>query len=132
MKCSAAAAGFVAALLASHLSGQTPSAPGSGEAPQPLRWTAAQDHQNMMDQLGIKTLRHGPSGQPGATNSANYDQAKANPYPDWPEVLTLKNGGKITTAEGWWKERRPEIVEDFEREVIGRVPAGAPKCCASR
>ena len=22
----------------------------------------------------------------------------------------------------WWNERRPEIVEDFEREVLGRVP----------
>ena len=27
----------------------------------------------------------------------------------------------------WWKRRRPEIVEDFEREVLGRVPRNAPK-----
>src|SRR6476646_1896324 len=27
----------------------------------------------------------------------------------------------------WWKQRRPEIVEDFEREVIGRVPKDVPK-----
>ena len=26
----------------------------------------------------------------------------------------------------WWQQRRPEIVEDFEREVIGRVPANVP------
>jgi hypothetical protein len=26
----------------------------------------------------------------------------------------------------WWKQRRPEIVEDFEREVYGRVPRNAP------
>jgi hypothetical protein len=43
-----------------------------------------------------------------------------------PEVLRLKNGDLVTTAEIWWKQRRPEIVEDFEREVIGRVPANAP------
>ena len=27
----------------------------------------------------------------------------------------------------WWQQRRPEIVEDFEREVIGRVPKNVPK-----
>jgi hypothetical protein len=77
--------------------------------------------------LGIIRLRPGPSGQTGATNSANYDPAKANPFPDLPELLTLKNGQKVTTAEMWWKQRRPEIAEDFEREVIGRVPKSVPK-----
>jgi hypothetical protein len=81
-----------------------------------------QDHQNMKEQLGIKALRPGPSGRAGVTNAANYDPAKANPYPDLPDPLTLKNGQKVTTAETWWKLRRPEIVEDFEREVLGRVP----------
>ena len=27
----------------------------------------------------------------------------------------------------WWQQRRPEIVEDFEREIIGRVPKNVPK-----
>jgi hypothetical protein len=81
----------------------------------------------MMDQLGITRLRLGPSGQPGATNSANYDPAKANPFPDFPEVLTLKSGQKVTTPEMWWKQRHPEIVEEFEREVVGRVPKHVPK-----
>jgi hypothetical protein len=92
-----------------------------------LNWTAQQDHKNMLEQLGITRLRPGPSGQPGAPNSANYDPAKANPFPDLPDVLTLKNGRKVTSAEVWWRERRAEIVEDFEREVIGRVPKNAPK-----
>src|SRR5690606_13230272 len=26
----------------------------------------------------------------------------------------------------WWTHRRPEIVEDFEREVVGRVPDNVP------
>ena len=81
----------------------------------------------MMEQLGITRLRPGPSGQPGTTNSANYDPAKANPFPDLPEVLTLKNGQNVTAAAMWWKQRRPEIVEDFEREVIGRVPQNVPE-----
>ena len=98
-----------------------------GQAPEPLNWTTPQDHQNMMEQLGVKALRPGPSGRAGAPNEANYDPAKANPFPDLPDPLTLKNGEKVTTAEMWWKQRRPEIVEDFEREVIGRVPKEVPK-----
>ena len=93
---------------------------------QPVSWTAAEDHQNMMDQLGIKALRPGPSGNESQPNHANYDESLANPFPNLPDVLTLKNGTKVTTAEMWWKQRRPEIVEDFEREVIGRIPKSVP------
>ncbi|WP_069658947.1 glucuronyl esterase domain-containing protein [Arcticibacter eurypsychrophilus] len=93
----------------------------------PVNFTADQDHQNMMKQLGIKTLRNGPSGDESAPNHANYDEALANPYPDLPEALTLKNGKKVTTADMWWKQRRPEIVEDMEREVYGRIPSVVPQ-----
>jgi hypothetical protein len=91
------------------------------------KWTTAEDHQNMMAQLGIRKLRPAPSGNAGAPNQANYNEATANPYPDLPEVLTLKNGHKVTSADAWWKQRRPEIVEDFDREVLGRVPRNVPK-----
>jgi hypothetical protein len=87
----------------------------------------AEDHKNMMDQLGIKALRPGPSGNESQPNHANYDEATANPFPNLPEVLTLKNGKKVTTASVWWSQRRPEIVEDFEREVLGRIPKTTPK-----
>lgn len=90
-------------------------------------WTAAQDHKNMTEQLGIVRLRPGPSGRTGATNEANYDPARANPFPNLPDPLTLKNGQKVTTPEMWWKQRRPEIVKDFETEVYGRLPAQIPK-----
>lgn len=80
----------------------------------------------MKEQLGITRLRPGPSGNANATNAANYDITKANPFPNLPEVLTLKNGQKVTTADLWWKQRRPEIVEDFEREIVGRVPQHVP------
>src|SRR5581483_1485955 len=74
-------------------------------------WKAEDDHRNMMEQLGIKSLRPGPSGNESAPNHANYDEAKANPYPNLPDVLKLKNGKKVTTASMWWDRRRPEIVE---------------------
>jgi len=98
-----------------------------GSLPPPQNWTAAEDHRNMMDQLGIKALRPGPSGTETAPNHANYDESTANPFPILPDALTLKNGKKVTTAAMWWNQRRPEIVEDFEREVLGRVPRTVPK-----
>jgi hypothetical protein len=97
----------------------------AGVAP-PKMWTAQQDHQDMMDQLGIKALRPGPSGSEAAPNHANYDESLANPYPNLPDVLTLKDGKKVTSA-AMWTARRKEIVEDFDREVLGRVPNDVPK-----
>ncbi len=88
---------------------------------------AEQDHQNMMDQLGIKVLRPGPSGNEKAPNHANYDQAKANPYPDLPDPLTMNDGQKVTNAQMWWDKRRPEIVEMLEKYVYGRAPNHVPK-----
>jgi hypothetical protein len=38
----------------------------------------------------------------------------------------LKSGKKVTTTGMWWQQRRPEIVEDFERELYGRVPKNGP------
>src|SRR5438045_788133 len=95
--------------------------------PPPVTFTAEQDHRDMMDQLGIKQLRPGFSGDESAPNHANYDPASANPFPKVPDALTLKNGKKVTTPETWWQQRRPEIVEDYEREVYGRVPKNMPK-----
>ena len=98
----------------------------SGQYPPPVKFTAEQDHQNMMDQLGIKSLRPGPNGNETAPNHANYDESLATPYPDLPDLLTLKNGKKVTTPEIWWKQRRPEIVEDMEKEIYGRMPKNIP------
>jgi hypothetical protein len=117
-------AGLVLLTLISGLLAQQPS---TGSAPEPKSWTLDEDHQNMMNQLGIKRLRPGPSGWEGKPNQANYDEATANPFPNLPEVLTLKNGKRVTKAKDWWNKRRPEIVEDFEREVLGRIPPNVPK-----
>jgi len=94
---------------------------------QDLRALTAEDHQNMMDQLGIKALRPGPSGDENAPNHANYDEARGNPFPKLPAALVTNDGRQVTTAQMWNAVRRPEIVEMFEREVIGRVPKNAPK-----
>jgi hypothetical protein len=95
--------------------------------PPAVNWTADQDHQNMMDQLGIKALRPGPSGNEADPNHANYDESKANPYPNIPDPLLTNDGKKISTPEMWWKVRRPEIAEAMSREVYGFVPKNVPR-----
>jgi hypothetical protein len=93
----------------------------------PLELTAEQDHKLMMEKLGITSLRPGANGRdPNAPNAANYDESKGNPYPALPEVLVLQNGKPVKDAKAWWKKRRPELVELFDREVYGRVPKHVP------
>ena len=95
--------------------------------PPPVQMTAQEDHKRTMDLLKIKSLRRGADGRnTKAANAANYDEAKANPYPKLPDPLVLKNGDKVTTAEVWTKKRRAEILEDFDGEVYGRVPKVTP------
>src|SRR4051794_5467028 len=87
----------------------------------PVEMTAEQDHQLMMDKLGIKALRQGANGRdPSAPNAANYDESKANPYPQLPDPLLLVNGKRVKSARDWWKKRRPELLELFSREIYGR------------
>ncbi len=86
------------------------------------------DHQQMLSQLGITTLRQGANGSdPKAPNAANYDESKANPFPELPDPLVLKNGEKVKSSKVWWDTRRAEIMEDFDREIYGRTPENLPK-----
>jgi len=110
------------------LRGENPSNQTTSDHLQPpVQLTAEQDHQRLMDLLNIKELRPWVNGlDPNATNLPNYDESKANPYPNLPDPLVLKDGRRVTTPEMWWKERRPEIIEDFDREIYGRVPENIP------
>ncbi len=98
----------------------------SSKYPKPVNFTAQQDQQNMMQQLGIKQLRPGPSGNENAPNHANYDESKANPCPELPDVLTTNAGKKVTSADMWWKDRRPELVAAIEKELYGKLPSKIP------
>ena len=97
------------------------------DAKTPVVFTTQQDHQNMLDQLGITKLRPGRSSNADSPNVANYDEAKANPYPELPEILKTAAGETVDTPEAWWKKRRPEIVELLESEVYGRIPENVPE-----
>ena len=75
----------------------------SSKYPRIVTFTQQQDHDNMMKQLGIIELRPGPSGNDSDPNHANNNESLANPCPQLPEILTTKNGKKVTTADQWWK-----------------------------
>ncbi len=119
---------ILVAALFSTLAFSASAQDGKPADPAPRRLTAQQDHKLMMEALKIESLRRGADGRNrNAANAANYDESKANPYPNLPDPLTLKNGETVTAPEQWWNKRRPEIVEDFDREVYGRVPMDVPK-----
>ncbi len=122
---------LAAVVAASLLASVVPLIPGAGPAvvaaqaggrgfPPPVVFKGDGDHQNMMEQLGIKALR--PGANPN--NPDTFDEAHANKYP-LPEMMVMKNGTKVTNARQW-KVRRAEIQEDFEREVYGRIPQNVP------
>ena len=80
----------------------------------------------MMDLLGIRELRPGASASGNGPNPVNYDESKANIYPNLPDPLLLNNGKRVTSAKVWWNVRRPQLVELFDPEILGRVPAHLP------
>jgi hypothetical protein len=88
------------------------------------RLTAEQDRERMLGLLGLKEadMRHRPASDPKAADATNYDEAKANVYPKLPDPLVFRNGKRVTTSDEWWFHRRKEIWDDFDREVLGRVP----------
>jgi catechol 2,3-dioxygenase-like lactoylglutathione lyase family enzyme len=101
--------------------------PSSTAPPPPVQLSAEQDHQRVLDQLHITSLRPAADHDAASPNAVNYDEAKANPYPKLPNPLVLNNGKHVTSAKVWWTQRRPQIVEAFDRDVYGRVPAHVPK-----
>lgn len=85
-------------LLAAPLAAQIASAP---EAAQRLAW------REQANELG----RH-----------LNYDESKVGSL-TLPDPLLTQAGRRVATAEVWWRERRPEILQLFSDEVYGRAPA---------
>lgn len=84
------------------------------------------DYQQMLKAIGVSNVRPGPSGNVSASNPANIDESKATTYTSLPNPLIFKNGSKVNSSKLWTK-RRLEILEDFDREIYGRVPKNIPK-----
>jgi len=100
-----------------------PATPAQPAAPTPAQLANQAELRRIMDQLKISGI---PPGAVSA-NIATYDEATANPYPTLPDPLTMKNGQKVTTAAMWKTRRRPELIEEFQREIYGRTPKTVPR-----
>src|SRR4030042_401761 len=98
----------------------------SKQAMDSLRKLTQEDYAQMLNQLGITSVRPGPSGTPDQPNQANYDESKATQYTSVPDPLILNNGKSVKSSKVWWKKRRPELIELFNKELYGRVPQNVP------
>lgn len=85
------------------------------------------EHRREMELLHLKALRSPRNAlDPDAPNAANYDPAKANPYPRKSDVLREEGGAEVTSPAVWWAERRPEIVKAAEDAIYGHMPDHVP------
>jgi hypothetical protein len=111
----------------------TPPAPRPAQAATPATEQSAiaaaceKDQRRLLDLLGIKELRHPADNDPKSPYVTNYEESKAKVCRDLPDPLKLKNGKPVTSAKMWWSARRPEIVADFDREILGETPVNLPK-----
>ncbi len=55
------------------------------------------------------------------TGHMNDDLKSIRPY-TLPDALTMQDGRKVETAEQWFKERRPELLNLFDTEMFGKAP----------
>src|SRR6185503_8247974 len=87
---------------------------------------SATERTREMKLLGIAELQPPATaydiGKPG---NANYDETSANPYPNLPPLLVLKDGTPVRTAAQWQK-RRAEIKAVFDENIYGKYPAVIP------
>ena len=67
-----------------------------------------------------------PAAPPGPENKT--DESIATPVGmKYPDPLVLNNGQPVKDAATRRNQRRPEIFEEFARDVYGRIPANTPK-----
>ena len=51
----------------------------------------------------------------------NYDESKVPAY-TLPALMVSEEGKSIKDARSWRRERRPELIDLFEKEVYGKAP----------
>ncbi len=72
-------------------------------------------HFGLLMAIGPAVTAHAQPAQP------NYDESKVPEY-SLPDPLVMNGGGRVTNAQTWWQQRRPEILTLFQREMYGRSP----------
>jgi hypothetical protein len=75
-----------------------------------LLYELSGDYERMF--IAIGTGKHAES---------NFDDTKVGAY-TLPDPLKLANGERVTSAEMWTRQRRPELIKLFEDNMYGHVP----------
>lgn len=110
-------------LLATRTCGQATAKTDDGRLPPP----GALGNADNVPHIGGRDANGNPVRLAKASGHvSNYSEEKVAPY-TLPDPLTCFNGERVSTAETWWKQRRPEILEFYRAEIYGRVPPNAPK-----
>jgi len=105
--------------------GTTPEACPAAPPAGPVAMASAAERAREMKLLGITAMQPAIGAyEPNKPCNANYDEARANPYPGLPPLLTMRDGAKVTRAT--WPRRRAEIQALFDDEVYGRYPTHIP------
>jgi len=120
---------FAALALTAHAQQSAPAAPPRFPTPEEraaISAASAAERSREVKALGISAMQPPATaydiGKPG---NANYDETKANPYPNLPVLLVMKNGKNVTTS-AQWTARRNELLDLFAENVYGKYPAHIP------
>ena len=115
---------LIAALLLGPAAAQTfPSA----EERAAIAAASGAERDRALKLLAISDMQPGATaydiGKPG---NANFDESKANPFPNLPDLLTFQNGTIVKTA-AHWEKRKAEIKALFDENVYGKYPGAHPQ-----
>jgi hypothetical protein len=120
---------FAALALTTHAQQTAPAAPPRMPTPEERAATSAAsaaERNRELKLLGIIAMQPPATaydiGKPG---NANYDETTANPYPNLPALLVMKNG-KTIKSPAQWPQRRKELIDLFAENVYGKYPAHIP------
>ena len=120
---------IASAALSFAWGGESSIAQGAAPTPQDraaIAAASAAERDRELKVLGIEAMQPGVTaydiGKPG---NANYDEAKANPYPHLPEMLVMKDGTRVTSAKQW-KRRSDELRGIFAEQIYGSYPPHLP------
>jgi cephalosporin-C deacetylase-like acetyl esterase/lysophospholipase L1-like esterase len=92
----------------------------------PVKLDRNADHARLRQALDLTAMRSGadPNSEDPAS-APNYDEAKAELYPNYPDALTFDDGSPVRSPAEW-SQRRTELLAHFADEVYGHVPDHVP------
>jgi hypothetical protein len=119
----AAAVAFLLAMATTGTSQPPAQQPGDAKLPAP----GTRGNADNVPYIGKSDPKGNPVRLARATGHvSNYTEEKVPAY-TLPDPLVLANGQKVTSAEMWARQRRPEILAFYQTEIYGRIPDRAPK-----